>query len=75
MRCDVIPLLRCAVPLRSQDTITGMRRKIEEGSDDPADGTGGALLRKLLSAEQSGGDDADNRMAFSDAEMVTQIKG
>lgn len=68
-----------------KDTIKGMRRKIEEGNDDPADGTGGALLRKLISIEQTGGGGGDDdttdkglgnhRMALSDAEIVTQIKG
>lgn len=55
-----------------------MRCKIKEnGSDLPDDGSG-ALLRKLVSIE--GGSENNikglsNRMTFSDAEILTQVKG
>ncbi len=53
-----------------------MRRQMAEGGEISRD-NGGALLRKLISA-QGGGDDAkgaDDRMKFSDAEIVPQITG
>lgn len=56
-----------------------MRHQMKEGGGDLSDGNpGGALLRKLVSVKGSGDNTIkglDNRMTFSDAEILTQVKG
>lgn len=54
-----------------------MRRQIKEGGEHSHD-NGGGLLRKLISVQGSGDNTTNgvqNRMRFSDAEIVTQVKG
>lgn len=57
--------------------IDTMRRQVKEGGEYSHDKEG-ALLRKLISIQGSG-DDAtkgvDDRMNFSDTEILTQVKG
>lgn len=54
-----------------------MRRQIKEAGEHSHE-TGGGLLRKLISVQGSGDSptkDVDNRAKFSDAEIVTHVKG
>ncbi|CAN0057062.1 unnamed protein product [Scytosiphon promiscuus] len=63
-----------------QDAIDAVRRPIKDKSGDaPSSVNGGALLRKLVSVQTDDTSNAvkgvDNRMAFSDEEIVTQVMG
>ncbi|CAM9435860.1 unnamed protein product [Hapterophycus canaliculatus] len=62
-----------------QGAIDSIRRQMEEGgSNAPAGENGGALLRKLVSVRSEGPSNPikglNNRMTFSDSEIVTQVK-
>jgi len=63
-----------ALLLRWKGAIDAMRRQIKEGGNHKQD-DGGGLLRSLVSKHDSGAGGANNRTAFSDAEIVTQVKG
>lgn len=53
-----------------------MRRQIEEG-EEPRHENGGGLLRKLISVQGRGGSTKglENRMNFSDAEIMPEVMG
>lgn len=60
-----------------EGAVDAMRRQIKEGGEHSHD-NGGGLLRKLISVQGSGDNTTNgvqNRMRFSDAEIVTQVKG
>lgn len=68
---------RTSAVFLKQGTIDNMRRQIEEG-EEPRHENGGGLLRKLISVQGSGGNTTkglENRMKFSDAEIMPEVMG